>query len=177
MNNQAEKFSIWLAPQSADYLELDRLIVELSDRYETLKFEPHLTLYSGACKDRDFCSRMIAEAAAGTGAITLTIGGIHATAEFFKTLFIEFEDSSRLSDLNRKIKAALNQDSGYTLKPHLSLMYKELKIDRKLEVARTISISKTAIVFDEIKLVSPGNKALGWRDVENWEVWFKSPLA
>jgi hypothetical protein len=176
MNYLAETFSIWLKPQPSDYVDMARLIAGLSEKYGTAKFEPHLTLYSGAGNDRYSLRRAVAEQLAGLEPITLKIDGVRASEEFFKTLFIEFKDSSLLNDLNRKIKAALKQDSGSWLKPHLSLMYLDLEIDLKWEIARTINIRNTQIVFDEIMLISPGNKALGWRDIENWEVWFERPL-
>jgi putative hydrolase of the HAD superfamily len=175
-NYLAETFSVWLKPQHSDYVDMARLITGLSEKYGTAKFEPHLTLYSGAGSDRYSLKRAVAEQLAGLEPITLKIDCVRASEEFFKTLFIEFEDSSVLNDLNRKIKAALKQDSGYTLRPHLSLMYMDLEIDLKWEIARTINIRKSEIVFDEIMLVSPGNKAQGWRDIENWEVWFTHPL-
>jgi putative hydrolase of the HAD superfamily len=175
-NFLTEPFSVWLKPQHSDSVEIARLIAGLNEKYGTPKFEPHLTLYSGAGTDRDSLRRVVAEQIAGLEPITLKILGIRASEEYFKTLFIEFEDNVLLNDLNRKIKAALKQDSGYTLRPHLSLMYLDLEIDLKWEIARTISIRNAQIVFDEIMLISPGNKTLGWRDIENWEVWFKRPL-
>src|SRR5262245_9243910 len=145
MNRPAETFSIWLAPRHSDYVEMARLIAGLNEKYLTSKFEPHLTLYSGAGNDRDSLRRAVAGQLAGLEPITLKIDGVRASEEFFKTLYIEFEDSSILNELNRKIKAALMQDSGYTLRPHLSLMYKDLELDLKWQIARTLNISKTEI--------------------------------
>jgi putative hydrolase of the HAD superfamily len=176
MSYLAETFSVWLRPQRSDYVDMARLIAGLNEIYGTSKFEPHLTLYSGMGTDRDSLRRAVAEQLAGLAPITLKIDGVRASAEFFKTLFIEFGDSPVLNDLHRKIKAGLKQDSGYTLRPHLSLMYMDLELDLKWEIARTINVINTEIVFDEIMLVSPGNKALGWKDIANWEVWFKHPL-
>src|SRR5262245_22128473 len=106
MNYLAATFSVWLMPRHSDYLDLARLIAELSEKNGTSKFEPHLTLYSGGGTDRDSLRRDVAEQLAGVEPITLKIDGVRASEEFFKTLFIEFEDSSVLNDLNRKIKAA-----------------------------------------------------------------------
>src|SRR5262245_9425029 len=148
-----EKFSIWLSPQATDKADLAGLITSLSERYGTSNFEPHLTLYSGVCHEREILQRAVTEELKGVAPIALRIAGVHASEEFFKTLFIEFEESPRLSELNKKIKSALPQDSGYILKPHLSLLYKDLDLARKWEIARTIRIEKTELIFDEIKLV------------------------
>ncbi|MBO0720921.1 MAG: hypothetical protein J2P41_08860 [Blastocatellia bacterium] len=177
MTSITEKLSVWLSPHATDYAALASIITGLSERYGTFNFEPHLTLYSGVCNEREVLQGAINENLIGVEPIALRIAGVHASQEFFKSLFIEFEECSRLSELNRKIKSALKQDSGYILKPHLSLLYKDLEIDRKWEIARTITMEKTEMIFDEIKFVSPGNKASDWRDVELWEVWFNRKLS
>ena len=177
MTSVTEKFSVWLSPQAPDYADLADIITGLNERYGTSTFEPHLTLYSGVCHEREILQRAVAEELTAVKPIALRIAGIHASEEFFKTLFIEFEESPQLSELNKKIKSALQQDSGYILKPHLSLLYQDLDLARKWEIARTINIEKTQLIFDEIKLVAPGNEALDWRAVELWEVWFKRKLS
>jgi len=166
-----ERFSFWLTPRAADYHEPAGIIAALNESYRAPKFEPHVTVYSGACSDRELLKRVIAELLAEVEPIALEVAGVRATEDFFKTLFIEFEESSVLRELHGNLKAALKQDSGYTLRPHLSLIYLDLELDRKWEIASTVSIDQSVLIFDEAKLVSPGNEDLGWRDIEKWEIW------
>src|SRR5262245_53033839 len=104
MSYLVETFSIWLMPQRSDYVDMASLIAGLNEIYGTSKFEPHLTLYSGVGTDRDSLRRAVAEQLAGLEPITLKVDGVRASEEFFKTLFIEFEDSPVLNDLFRNIK-------------------------------------------------------------------------
>ncbi len=176
MTSSSEPFSVWLMPQVEDYVLTAAIIAELSEKNATVKFEPHVTVYSGSCDKRDFLKQVLTDTLAGVGPILLEIDGVRASEEFLKTVYIEFRENSVLSDLSRKIKYCLQQDSGYILRPHLSLMYKDLEIEKNWKIARGIKIKKSEMVFDEVKLASPGNSALGWRDVAKWEIWFDHKL-
>lgn len=156
---------------------MSKIIGDLSKQHRSAKFEPHVTVYSGICEDRESIIRSLLPVFLDFTTIRLEVVGVRASEDFFKTLFLEFKENLALNELKDKITGVLQPETDYLLRPHLSLMYKELNFDQKSEIARAINIDKDDLIFDEVKLVSPKNSELGWRDITSWEAWFSYKVA
>ena len=89
---------------------------------------------------------------------------------FIKTLFVQFVMSAELSKINGIIREAANDSSQYQLKPHLSLLYKNLLVAIRYELAASIDIPLSEVTFDVIKVVRCVSPAKSRADVEAWRV-------
>ncbi|KAF0218886.1 MAG: putative hydrolase of the HAD [Geobacteraceae bacterium] len=168
MKNLPKRCSVFLTPSGNDFTYAEALIQELSSKFEAPPFEPHVTVYSGMFTDLDALERVVAAAVEGMEPFPLVVSGIGWSEEFFKTLFIEFEENETLRVIFERIKAG-GEDSGYQLVPHLSLMYKDMPLREKEALARRIVLDRSVICFDEVKVVAPQNLHEGWRDTGMWE--------
>ena len=169
IGNEPRRCSVFLTPAPDDFASLARMITEISAKYDAPPFEPHVTLYSGLFPDPAAVGKGLTAAVSGTPPLTLRVRGIGCTTDYFKTLFIEFEENALLRDLHDRIQAACGVDSGHELRPHLSLLYADLPLGDKQSLARRISPDRTEIRFDEVKLVTPLNVQEGWRDPMLWK--------
>jgi putative hydrolase of the HAD superfamily len=113
--------------------------------------------------------KALAAVVSGTPPITLRVRGIGCTADYFKTLFVEFEEDALLRTLHERVKAGCGVDSDYELIPHLSLLYADLPLKDKESLTRLVALDRTGVRFDEIKLVTPLNLHEGWRDPMLWK--------
>jgi 2'-5' RNA ligase len=159
----------WLIPSEPEHGFFQRMINDLARRCDAPVFEPHVTIHVGA--DRaDAAKNALGAAARECKLIGLTPLGIDQSDEFIKTLFVQFATSAELSKLNSIIREAANDSSEYELKPHLSLLYKNLAVATRREVAASIDVPLFEVTFDVIKVVRCVSPAKSRADVEAWRV-------
>ena len=158
----------WLIPSEPAHSFFQRIIKDLARRCDAPIFEPHLTIHVGA--DRDDAKKALARAARECKHIALKPLGINQSDEFIKTLFVQFGMSAELSKINDMIREAANDWSQYELKPHLSLLYKNLAVATRYELAASISVPLSEVTFDAIKAVRCVSPTESGADVEAWRV-------
>jgi putative hydrolase of the HAD superfamily len=169
-----QRFSIFLTPSAADYSYLDGLIRELCGTYGGHPFEPHVTLYSGELLDLVALLQVVSAAVQGVRPFALDIRRIDCREEYFRSLFIEFEDNPLPGEICERIRRGLGIESGYELFPHLSLLYSDLPLRHKEALAKRLVPDRSAIHFDQVKIVSPASREEGWRDTSQWRTLFRA---
>ena len=159
----------WLIPSEPAHSFFQRMINDLARRCDAPVFEPHVTIHVG--EDRaDAAKSALANAARECKLIGLTPLGIDQSAEFTKTLFVQFAIGAELRKINGIIRQAANDSSQYELKPHLSLLYKNLAAPTRRELAASINVPFSEVTFDAIKAVRCVSPAESSTDVEAWHV-------
>jgi hypothetical protein len=159
----------WLIPAEPAHSFFQRIINDLVRRYDAPVFEPHVTTHVGA--DRaDAAKNALRDAARKCKLIGLTPLGIDQSDEFVKTLFVRFPVSAELRKINGVIRQAANGSSQYQLKPHLSLLYKNLAAATRRELAASIDIPLSEVTFDAIKAVRCVSPTESRANVEAWHV-------
>jgi 2'-5' RNA ligase len=165
----------WLIPAEPMQSFFQSMINGLASRYEAPAFEPHVTIYVGANR-LDAAEKALSKAARECQPIYLKALGIDQSNEFIKTLFVQFALSTQLRQLNEIIRNAAQDSSQYELQPHLSLLYKKMPAVPKRELADSIKVPFSGVIFDALKAVrcSPTqNRA----DVEAWRVVARKQLS
>jgi 2'-5' RNA ligase len=159
----------WLIPSEPAHSFFQRIINDLARRYDAPVFEPHVTIHVGA--DRaDAAKNVLGDAARECKLIGLTPLGIDQSDEFTKTLFVDFPVSAELRKMSGIIREAVNDSSDYQLKPHLSLLYKNLAAATPRELAASINVPLSEVTFDAIKAVRCVSPMKTGADVEAWHV-------
>lgn len=159
----------WLIPSEPARSFLQRIINDLAHRYDAPVFEPHVTIHVGR-DHADVANQAIVDAANEYTPIRLTPIEIRESAEFVKTLFVQFAMSAELRKINHFIRDAANDSSQYELNPHLSLLYKNLAATTRRELAASISIPLSEVTFDAIKTMRCISPTQSRGDVEAWRV-------
>ena len=159
----------WLIPSQPAHSFFQRIINDLARRYDAPVFEPHVTIHVGADRG-DAAEKALADAGRECKLIGLTPLGIDQSDEFIKTLFVQFAMSVELSKINGIIRHAANDSSQYELKPHLSLLYKNLAAVTRRELAASINVPFSEVIFDAIKVVRCVSPTQSRVDVEAWRV-------
>jgi putative hydrolase of the HAD superfamily len=136
-----------------------------------------VTLYSGTFTDPPLLEKAVDAAVAGLPPIILTVRGVACTPEYFKTLFIEFEEQPILRRIHGCLKEKCGDLSPYRLAPHLSLLYADLPLKEKELLAGRITLDRDELRFDQVKIVTPLNRAEGWRDTMQWRTIYRAGLS
>lgn len=159
----------WLIPSEPAHSFFQRIINDFARRYEAPVFEPHVTIHVGA--ERPEAPRKALEDVARQCKLMRLIPlGIEQSAEFLKTLFVQFAMSADLRQINDIIREAALDSSQYELKPHLSLLYKNLPVAIRAELADSLTLPFCEATFGAIKAVRCVSPTESGADVEAWHV-------
>ena len=159
----------WLVPSEPAHSFFQGIINDLACRYEAPLFKPHVTIYVGADRP-DAARNALEDAARQCKLMRLTPVGIDQSAEFIKTLFVQFAMIAELQQINHIIYEATHDSSRYELKPHLSLLYKNLAAAIRAELAAAITVPFSEIPFDSLQAIRCVSPTQTGADVEAWEL-------
>ena len=159
----------WLIPAEPAHRFFQDLINDLARRYDAPVFEPHVTIYVGA-NSTDAVNTTLSKGARDCKRIMLQALEVSHSDEFIKTLFVEFGLNTKLRQLNQVIRSAAQDSSDYDLKPHLSLLYKRMSVQPRRQLARSIEVPFSQVVFDSLKAVRCISPTQNRADVEVWRV-------
>jgi hypothetical protein len=159
----------WLIPSEPAHSFFQRIINDLARRYDAPVFEPHVTIHVGP-GHADAAENALRCGACDCKLIRVTPLGIDQSDEFIKTLFVQFALSAELRRLNEIVRNAAHDSSQYELKPHLSLLYKNIAAETRRELAASITLPFSEIIFDSIQAVCCVSPTQTSADVEHWRL-------
>ena len=159
----------WLIPSEPARSLFQRIINDLARRYDAPSFEPHVTVYVGA--DRaDAAVKALGKAVGECTLVRQTPLGIDHSDEFIKTLFVRLAMNAALQKINDVIRKTTNDSWQYELKPHLSLLYKNLATATRSELAASITVPFSEVAFDSVQAIRCISPTQTDADVEAWEL-------
>jgi len=159
----------WLIPAEPAHSYFQGAINDLARRYDAPLFEPHVTIHVGA-SHVDAAERALSKAARECQSITVKALRIDHSDEFIKTLFVQFALNTNLQQLNAIVRSAAEDSSDYKLDPHLSLLYKKIPPVVRSELADSINVPFSEVVFDTLQAVRCISPMQNRADVEAWRV-------
>jgi 2'-5' RNA ligase len=159
----------WLIPSEPAHSFFQRIINDLARRYDAPVFEPHVTVHVGADQP-DAAAKALEKAASECELVRQTPLRIDQSDEFIKTLFVQFAMTAELRKINGVIRHAADDSSQYELKPHLSLLYKNLPAVMRTELAASIEVPFAEVTFGAIKAIRCVSPTESRADVEAWRV-------
>jgi 2'-5' RNA ligase len=166
----------WLIPAEPAHTFFQGIINDLARRYDAPVFEPHVTIHVGTNR-ADLTETALTQTAREGKPVRLKPVDIDQSDEFVKTLFIQFELSGELRQMNEIIRNAAQDSSQYQLKPHLSLLYKNMTAATRCELAASIKVPFSEISFDGLRAIRCISPTLSRADVETWRVMKAASLS
>lgn len=163
-------FTIWLSPAQPSLLSLQGQINHWANLYEAPVFIPHMTVFVGSSDNVDNLKEVFTKTVTNFTPLQASASGIEHSDNYFKTLYIQFENNELLKKLNKQLHS-LDNKSDYAFNPHLSLLYKQLDKKTKQQLAKEIwpTIEPKTISFDKIQLLSVTDDETK-EAVEKWKI-------
>src|SRR5688572_7688796 len=124
----------WLIPAEPARSHFAAVISDLAARFDAPVFEPHMTVYGTKMGEEDG-GAVLERVVADCGSYSLRISGVGYADEFTKTVFVKFHPKEALSRLSQNFQEASSIRDEYELHPHLSLIYKKMRPEKKVEIA------------------------------------------
>jgi 2'-5' RNA ligase len=166
----------WLTPGEPAYGILENLIAELARRYNAPVFEPHLTIHVGLNRARA-AQNVMSQATARWKPFSLSFLEVGDSGKFTKTLFVRLAPNAELRRLNEIIRSVAQDTSHYQIEPHLSLLYKKMPVTTRRELAASIKLPFSQVIFDSIKAVRCASPTRTPADVAKWRVLASAALS
>lgn len=155
LRSHAPYYSFWLVPQEPDFTYLQTLITTLANRFGTVSFCPHVTLYSGPLPS-PLAATQVCDALRATP-LELAVVSLGHTSHFTKTLYVQLRPSPELSHLVSSLVAAIpnaEQPPQPNLDPHVSLLYHTLESSTQQRVTDHITLPRPTLRFDQVQVIS-----------------------
>jgi 2'-5' RNA ligase len=159
--------SIWLLPAASDADVLRSIILELSARFGTPAFEPHLTLLGDLPASWGSYVPLLDDLAKACVSFSQPAEGIVLTDAYFRSFYAAFARSSELDALKRLcVTKAGGTAEGFT--PHVSLLYGQVAAHEKAEAAKDVEqrLRGKRIAFDRVVVTNSSDNV----PINEWRV-------
>lgn len=153
---------LWLAPAEPARSFFQETIDRLAREEEAPSFAPHLTLGFGSASQLPGVS---------AAPLELPVRTLAVSEKFTKTLFVRFSETPELVALRDSLGM---EAAGFD--PHLSLLYKEMPLVAKEQLAASISLPFASVLFDRIEAVRCPDGPVTPENIPTWEVIASRPL-
>lgn len=157
----------WLVPAEPRRELLREIIGILAKQFDAPRFEPHVTILAapGTGKSPKQILKQIQ-----AKPIRLRLCGIGFSSQFRKTLFVRLTPNKAFERLVVDLSDATKSRAKRVPDPHVSLLYTQLPVRAKRELALTIKLPFHGVVFDSIKAIRSASPIKTRDDVEAWRV-------
>lgn len=169
------EFTLWLLPSDPLRSVLRPILDRLSVNLDTVRFDPHVTIFCGSSNDAEACA-VADRIARRFSPIDLTPSRLAHTERYTKTLFLEFQDSVALRQMFEMAQSGYARRSNYVLNPHLSLLYGTLPEATQRSVCETLDVPMDGYRFDRIRMIETELPINDPGPVERWRVVCEAKL-
>lgn len=187
--------SFWLIPAKEERKMLQKIIDQLAQKYESISFCPHVTLFTiptaTAIDHYESITRSevtslslmrwstyIGPSITTISPFSLRIGNVLSGVPFAKTVFVQLEPTSSLLTYIAHLKQAMNVCSDHEdrIDPHVSLIYGAFTAEHKQAIARSIHIPQSTLHFEEIQVVQAPAQFETYTDVRSLKCIYAQSL-
>lgn len=136
-------YALWLMPDENTSNIFKNEIVFLSKKYGSPHFDPHLTLLGDIKLDETELIDKTKLIASNFGKISIKIKELDYSDKYFKSIFFNIELNQQLNEMNSFTKKLFRIESQEEYKPHVSLLYGNIKNLDKIQYVRNFKNTNT----------------------------------
>ena len=162
-------YSFWLVPgrDKRARRQLQATITELAAGYEDAPvFEPHITVLGGINREATALEETTQALAARMVPLELAFEGVHWSTTRHQCVFLVVTPALELVELHRSAREAVEEPSA-AYHPHLSLIYSEMELADRSDVAQSIDTTAlpNSITCHRLELVDTTGPESEWETV------------
>jgi hypothetical protein len=165
----------WLCPAESARAHFAAMILDFAAQFDAPPFEPHVTTYVTSADGEDPNGALI-KAVSGFRPLRLSVRGFGSSDNFTKTLFVQFQNDNQVTRLSEALRHASSSKDAYELNPHLSLIYANMDCRTQEELAGSLTLPFTEVVFDSLKAVISPAEITSREDVMAWRTVAEATL-
>ena len=196
--NPSPLLSFWLLPSREEREALQTIICQLAQQYESVKFCPHLTLFT-ISMDQVLAAHLGGDHLLGSDRLlmeidwetyfrpgissiqplSLVVQNIYSGSEFSKTVFIRLNSTPTLLDTITHLRRTASKAAPVcspVIDPHISLIYQTLDVETKDAIARSIDLPQAIFHFNEIQIRQAPSRFESSTDVKQLQCLYSQVL-
>lgn len=161
-----EGYALWVCVTTPEEEGLAGLMAAIAQREGTSAFRPHLTLLGAMPGPEDLRARQAAALARRLQPLALTGAAVTAQADYYRGVVLEVALTRELAAARSLAAATFRYrlEPGY--RPHVSLVYGNLPVLRKAEVAAELAqLADTELQGVYLEVVALDGAPADWRTV------------
>jgi hypothetical protein len=163
---QAKGVSVWLTPEGPEAQAVGALVSELSCRFGTPVFSPHVTLMAGLALHPDAVVGRCRELARGLHSFSVRFLGVQRSADYFRALYVLASPDLPILDARQRTESLFAAHPRESFMPHLSLLYGTLPAETLRLLAEEVSSSSPAtLLLQTLEVVSTEGPVSAWRSL------------
>jgi hypothetical protein len=167
MGREEKIVAYWLCPNEPMRTYFSGVIRDLATKFDAPVFAPHVTLYvTDAANENP--GAVLEQVLNDRGPCQLSVRCLDYSDKFTKTVFVQFEPDIELARLSSDLQSSSAVQTDYELNPHLSLIYKTMPAETKMQIANSLCLPFTEVAFDLVKAVISPAEINSRQDVEAW---------
>jgi 2'-5' RNA ligase len=157
-------YSLWIVPDGA-FFELWRLVIsDLSRRFGTPTFDPHVTLLSGIRASETGAKEKTEALASRLMPYAFEIESIGYEDYYFRSLYWKMRQTEKVMQANRLAQEVFAKNETYM--PHLSMLYGDIPPDTKKEIIEQLpEPSEKSFTAASVSLYEIHPEIKDWRRV------------
>ncbi len=164
-----ESYSLWLMPSGQVYDTLAETIHQLSARYSTVSFEPHVTLLSHLAGSEQEIVAKGSELSTVVRPYEIRLAAPDYLDEYFRCVFLRVEETPAVVDAHRQARQIFGRRQDPPYMPHLSLVYGNLPSATKQSIVAQVGRElQLAFQVTSMHLFSTHNQPDNWRRVKEF---------
>jgi 2'-5' RNA ligase len=163
---QARGVSLWLTPEGPEAQAVGAVVSELSCRFGTPAFAPHVTLMAGLALHPDVVVGRCRELARGLHPFSLRFLGLQRGADYFRTLYVLASPDLPILDARQRAESLFAAHPRESFIPHLSLLYGALPAETLRLLAEEVAPSAPpSLLLQTLEVVSTEGPVSAWRSL------------
>ncbi len=162
-------YFIWLLPKNEDSKYLSDIIDNLSRKFNSPKFSPHVTVFGYVNFKLPVIRDAIKKSIAELEPFTVIRSDLKYSNNFWKTIYFELRPNSFLSRIYKMLNNSLGENESFTFSPHFSLIYKNMNDSQKQQLISEI-ILKRNFIIDKIAIMKFSNNVDEWKIIETYSI-------
>ena len=170
-NRKGKTYSIWLMPHGKCANSVSRIINDISKKYNTPIFKPHVTLI-GDC-EKEKCYKLysiLKKKKKIIQPIKIILKDFGYKNSFFQCLYIKVTKSYQLCKTRDFLIKNLKINSKKVYEPHMSIIYSNLKISEKKKIVKKLKTFRDYFIADKLFLAVNDYDNLNWKVIEKIKI-------
>lgn len=166
---QTQTYSIWLIPEGEVCQNLAKIIFQLSKKYSTPLFEPHVTLIGSIRSPEEEVILKTSQLATFIPPYKIQLTNWGYFDEYTRCLFLKVRESEEVMKANLKAREIFNRRNDPSYFPHLSLIYGNLSRQIKKEIIGQVGGDfKVSFSVKSLHLFSTKGEVKAWHRVKEF---------
>mmetsp|Transcript_2251 Transcript_2251/g.3207 ORF Transcript_2251/g.3207 Transcript_2251/m.3207 type:complete len:188 (+) Transcript_2251:63-626(+) len=167
-------YSLWLVSSENAFQPFQRVMAEISEKYNGPVFSPHCTLAAGLNHDLETVISKLKVILSGKSTVRLKFERIESSELYFKSAYALIDVSKPLLDLHKECVSAFElTDDCKSFMPHVSLFYGKVDSETKGEMITKIGEILSKLDIDLANFVCEADTVEIWDTngtVDQWSL-------